>query len=86
MAELNILCKIHLTKKVQQVEVKVRDNQVDRALRVLKRKLQAEGIFREMRQREFYESPSEKRRREKNEATRRYQRERRRQAEADRRR
>lgn len=68
------------------MEVKVRDNQVDRALRVLKRKLQAEGIFREMRQREFYESPSEKRRREKNEATRRYQRERRRQAEADRRR
>jgi len=68
------------------VEVKVRDNQVDKALRVLKRKLQAEGIFREMRQREFYESPSEKRRREKNEATRRYQRERRRQAEADRRR
>ncbi|WP_315923275.1 30S ribosomal protein S21 [Mesorhizobium sp. SP-1A] len=68
------------------MEVKVRDNQVDKALRVLKRKLQAEGIFREMRQREFYESPSEKRRREKNEATRRYQRERRRQAEADRRR
>lgn len=86
MTELNILCKVHLTKKVQQVEVKVRDNQVDKALRVLKRKLQAEGIFREMRQREFYESPSEKRRREKNEATRRYQRERRRQAEADRRR
>lgn len=67
------------------MEVKVRDNQVDKALRVLKRKLQAEGIFREMRQREFYESPSEKKRREKNEATRRYQRERRRQAEADRR-
>jgi len=68
------------------VEVKVRDNQVDKALRILKRKLQAEGIFREMRQREYYESPSEKRRREKNEATRRYQREQRKQAEADRRR
>lgn len=65
------------------MEVKVRDNQIEKAIRVLKRKLQTEGVFRELRKREYYESPSEKRRREKNEAVRRYQRERRKQDEAD---
>lgn len=48
---------------------------VDQALRVLKRKLQKEGVFREMRNREAYEKPSDKRRREKGEAVRRKQRE-----------
>lgn len=70
-------------KKVTQVEVKVHENKIDKALKTLKRKMQAEGIFKEMRRREFYESPSEKRRREKNEATRRYQREQKKRAEAD---
>lgn len=66
------------------MEVKVRDNQVEKALRILKRKLQAEGIFRELRQREFYEKGSEKRRREKNEAVRRYRKEVRKQEERER--
>jgi small subunit ribosomal protein S21 len=51
--------------------VHVRDNNVDQALRALKKKLQREGVFREMKLRNFYEKPSEKRAREKGEARRR---------------
>lgn len=53
------------------MQVFVRDNDVDRALRVLKKKLQREGLFREMKARRAYEKPSEKRTREKAEAVRR---------------
>jgi small subunit ribosomal protein S21 len=53
------------------VQVLVRDNNIDQALRVLKKKMQREGLFREMRQRRAYEKPSEKRTREKAEAIRR---------------
>jgi len=53
------------------VQVIVRDNNVDQALRVLKKKLQREGVFREMKARRAYEKPSEKRTREKAEAVRR---------------
>lgn len=49
----------------------VRDNNVEQALRVLKKKLQREGLFREMRLRKAYEKPSERRVREKAEAVRR---------------
>lgn len=49
----------------------VRDNNVDQALRVLKKKMQREGIFREMKQRRAYEKPSERKAREKSEAVRR---------------
>lgn len=51
--------------------VMVRDNNVDQALKALKRKLQREGVFREMKRRKSYEKPSEKRAREKGEAIRR---------------
>jgi small subunit ribosomal protein S21 len=51
--------------------VLVRDNNVDQALRVLKRKMQREGVFREMKRRRFYEKPSERLTREKAEAVRR---------------
>lgn len=54
-----------------QVQVLVRDNNVDQALRALKKKMQREGIFREMKMRGHYEKPSEKRAREKAEAVRR---------------
>ncbi|KAB0570558.1 MULTISPECIES: 30S ribosomal protein S21 [Brucella] len=47
------------------MQVLVRDNNVDQALRVLKKKLQREGVFREMKARRAYEKPSEKRIREK---------------------
>jgi len=42
------------------VQVLVRDNNVDHALRALKKKMQREGIFREMKLRDHYEKPSEK--------------------------
>ncbi|MBU6527375.1 30S ribosomal protein S21 [Methylocystis sp. MJC1] len=53
------------------MQVLVRDNNVDQALRVLKKKMQREGVFREMKLRRAYEKPSEKRAREKAEAIRR---------------
>lgn len=54
-----------------KLQVLVRDNNVDQALRFLKKKLQQEGVFREMRIRKHYEKPSEKRAREKAEGIRR---------------
>ncbi len=58
-------------KKGASVQVHVRDNNVDQALKALKKKMQREGIFREMKLRNYYEKPSEKRAREKAEAVRR---------------
>ncbi|MDA1287732.1 MAG: 30S ribosomal protein S21 [Proteobacteria bacterium] len=52
-------------------QVSVRDNNVDQALRVLKKKLQREGVFQEMKLKQHFEKPSEKRLREKGEAIRR---------------
>ncbi len=53
------------------MQVLVRDNNVDQALKALKKKMQREGIFREMKLRNYYEKPSEKKAREKAEAVRR---------------
>src|SRR5256886_13126938 len=53
------------------LQVLVRDNNVDQALKALKKKMQREGIFREMKLRGHYEKPSEKKAREKAEAVRR---------------
>ena len=53
------------------MQVIVRDNNVDQALKVLKKKMQREGVFREMKARRSYEKPSEKRARQKAEAVRR---------------
>ena len=53
------------------VQVIVRDNNVDQALKALKKKMQREGVFREMKLRRNYEKPSERRAREKAEAIRR---------------
>ena len=50
------------------MQVLVRDNNVDQALKVLKKKMQREGVFREMKQRRFYEKPSVRATREKAEA------------------
>ena len=52
------------------MQVLVRDNNVDQAPRVLKKKMQREGVFREMKRR-FSEKPSEKATREKAAAARR---------------
>ncbi len=54
------------------MQVSVRDNNVEQASRVLKKKMQREGVFREMKLRRFFEKPSERKAREKSEAIRRY--------------
>jgi small subunit ribosomal protein S21 len=53
------------------MRVLVRDNNVDQALKILKKKMQREGIFREIKKHGAYEKPSERRVREKSEAIRR---------------
>ena len=53
------------------IEILVRDNNVDKALRVLKKKLQKDGLFRELRLRQHYEKPSLKRQRKLKESLRR---------------
>jgi small subunit ribosomal protein S21 len=53
------------------LQVLARDNNLDQALRVLKKEMQREGIFREMKRRRFFEKPSERSTREKAEAVRR---------------
>jgi|SRR5579883_3601373 small subunit ribosomal protein S21 len=62
----------HSERRGYLVQVLVRDNNVDQALRALKKKMQREGVFREMKLRRNYEKPSERRAREKAEAVRRY--------------
>ncbi|GHF19718.1 30S ribosomal protein S21 [Kordiimonas sediminis] len=53
------------------MQVVVRDNNVDQALRALKKKLQREGVYREMKLRRFFEKPSEKKARDQAAAVRR---------------
>ena len=67
----------------KHLQVFVRDNNVEQALKALKRKMQREGIFREMRRRKAYEKPSERRTREKAEAIRRVRKAARKQAQRD---
>jgi small subunit ribosomal protein S21 len=64
-----IECLIQVEERALQVLV--RDNNIDQALRVLKKKMQREGVFRELKRRRFYEKPSERLAREKSEALRR---------------
>lgn len=53
------------------MQVFVRDNDVSQALRILKKKMQREGLFREMKRRRSYEKPSERAARERAEGVRR---------------
>ena len=57
------------------MRVDVRKNNVDQALRILKKKLQVDGLFNELREREHFVSKSEKRRRAKAAGRRRFQKE-----------
>src|SRR6185437_12647382 len=62
----------HRIDQIPLLQVFVRDNNVDQALRVLKKKMQRERVFREMRRRRFLRGkPSEKAAREKSDAVRR---------------
>ena len=53
--------------KEEVIKIEVRDNNVDQALRILKRKLQREGFFKILKIKSAYEKPSEKKKREKSE-------------------
>ena len=53
------------------IEVAVQDGNVNRALSMLKRKMAAEGIYKELRKRRFFEKPSEEKKRRSREAERR---------------
>jgi len=61
---------MHLERSLT-LKVFVRDNNVEQALRILKKKLQRDGLFREIKRRKAYEKPSERKAREKVEAIRR---------------
>ncbi len=50
------------------MEIKVRGNDIENALKALKRQLQKDGLFREIKQRKFYEKPSVKEKRKRREA------------------
>ena len=56
------------------MRVEVRNNNVEKAMRILKKKLTEEGVFNELREREFYMTKGEKQRRAKNAAKRRAER------------
>ena len=66
-----INCKFKTKGNDIHMQVSVRENNVDQALRALKKKMQREGVFREMKLKQHFEKPSEKRAREKAEAIRR---------------
>jgi small subunit ribosomal protein S21 len=68
---LQIIATSNLRGGVNHMQVSVRDNNVDQALRVLKKKLQREGVLREMKLKQQFEKPSEKKARQKAEAIRR---------------
>jgi small subunit ribosomal protein S21 len=50
------------------LDVKIYENDIEKALKILKRQLQKEGLFKEMKKRSFYEKPSEKKKRKQREA------------------
>ena len=56
------------------VTVTVKNGNVDRAMRTLKKKLQKEGLLKELKQRQLFEKPSAKKARKKAEGIKRYQR------------
>jgi small subunit ribosomal protein S21 len=70
-------------RKEYFLQVFVRDNNIDQALRALKKKMQREGVFRELKRRRAYEKPSEKRARERSESIRRRKKLERKQAQRD---
>ena len=58
-------------KDFQDLEVRVIDNDVERAMKILKKKIQNDGLFRRLKLKKSYEKPSEYRRRKRREALRR---------------
>ena len=56
------------------MQVLVKNGNVERAMRTLKKKLQKEGLLKELKQKQYFEKPSAKRKRKKAEGIKRYQR------------
>mgnify|MGYP003996534149 CR=1 FL=1 len=54
-----------MTHKKTRISVEVQRGNVEKALRILKKQLNAEGIIRDLKKRQYYEKPSDKRRRQK---------------------
>ena len=59
--------------KINGMEIKVFNNNVEKALKVAKKKLAGEGLFRELKRRRFYEKPSVRKKAKQREAQRRRQ-------------
>jgi small subunit ribosomal protein S21 len=53
------------------LEIRVYDRDIEKAIRLLKRKMQHDGLFRELKNRRFYEKPSLKKKRKRREAQKR---------------
>jgi small subunit ribosomal protein S21 len=56
---------------LKAIEVKVFDNDLEKAMRILKKKIQNDGLFKRLKLKKSYEKPSEYRRRKEREALRR---------------
>ena len=71
MAFLMTFMIVPIPALAEVLDAEAISNNVEKAIKVLKRKLQQEGLFREMKQRKFYEKPSVKKKRKEKEAQRR---------------
>ena len=71
MRQMRLVANLSKKGCENHMQVSVRENNVDQALRALKKKLQREGVFREMKLKQHFEKPSEKKARNKAEAIRR---------------
>jgi small subunit ribosomal protein S21 len=58
-------------QRLKAIEVKVFDNDLEKAMRILKKKIQNDGLFKRLKLKKSYEKPSEYRRRKQREASRR---------------
>ncbi|MCJ7773484.1 MAG: 30S ribosomal protein S21 [Desulfobacterales bacterium] len=56
---------------MKDIEVRVYDNDIEKAMRILKKKIQNDGLFKRLKLKKAYEKPSEFRRRKQREALRR---------------
>ena len=65
------------------IEVRVFNNNVEKAIRVLKKKMLKEGLIKELKERRYYEKPSEKRLKEQKENIRRWRKAQRRRMERE---
>lgn len=62
---------VTVLREFSSLEVKVVNNDLEKAMKILKRKLQKDGVFRRLKAKRSYEKPSECRRRKRRESERR---------------